>query len=400
MYYITTSRPYTNASPHLGTAIDAVYGDVFARFWRRLLDGSVYYCTGTDEHSFKIADKAQELGISPKEYVNQKYQEFAKFYESLNISSDQFFQNSTPKHHYFSNLVWEKLSKKDLIYKKAYQGLYCKGCEDFYSESQLEDGVCPVHTNIPIQKIEEENYFFRLSQFKFWLKEEFLPNQIQVPDKTVIHEMQNFVDELKDISISRDRSRLVVDWAVPVYQDPKHLMYVWFEALLTYLTPIIDDDLIRDFETAKQNQEQIFQQLKNFLPQDLMIIGRDNSKFHLVILPSILKALDLPTPKACLIHGMITDELGRKFSKSLGNGVDLELIKKNFGTEGVRYFILKELNSIGDTAFNWDRLLESFNANLGNNLGNLLVRLTNLIEKKLDGYLDLDKNLPSKIWLI
>ncbi len=393
MYLITTSRPYTNANPHIGTAIDAIYADTFNRFFGRLYDGNTYFTMGTDEHSFKIADKAVELGISPKSFVDQKYSEFKDFYASLEIISDQFVQTSTEKHHWISNLVWEKLKSKGLIYKKIYKGLYCKGCEDFYSPSQLINNRCPVHTNLEIQEVDEENYFFKLSAFKTRIFEYL--DEVKVPDKSVVVEMKNFVEKLEDISFSRDRKRLSVDWGVPVWTDDSQVMYVWFEALLSYLTPIVDDELFdewkdKDSDQKKEVEGRVWSELKNRMPQDLQVIGRDNSKFHLIIYPAILFGLELPPIKSIVIHGMITDSLGRKFAKSLGNGFEIHEFVEKFGTEGVRYFVLHDCNSVGDTSFDWERARESYNANLADNLGNLVVRISNLVEKNLNGFVDVD----------
>jgi methionyl-tRNA synthetase len=391
MYLITTSRPYTNARPHIGTAIDAVWGDAFNRFFGRLKDGNTYFTMGTDEHSFKIADKAHELGIAPKEFVDEKYTEFKEFYDSLDIVADQFVQSSDLKHYWFSNLVWDKLEAKGLIYKKTYSGLYCKGCEDFYAPSQLVDGHCPIHINLEIQHIDEENYFFKLSAFK----DEILDylTKVNVPDKSVIVEMKNFAEDLEDISISRDRSRLSVDWGIPVNKHPEHVIYVWFEALLTYITPMIDDDLWDEWQKAEDKTEvekKVWAMASKKLPQNLQIIGRDNAKFHLIIYPAILSGLDLPKIETCLIHGMITDSLGRKFAKSLGNGFEIDDFIAKFGTEGVRFFVLHDTNPTGDTSFDWQRSTDSYNSNLADNFGNLVVRVTNLVEKNLNGFVDLD----------
>jgi methionyl-tRNA synthetase len=391
MYLITTSRPYTNARPHMGTAIDAIWADCFNRFFGRLHDGNTYFSMGTDEHSFKIADKAKELGISPKEFVDEKYTEFKNFYDALDIVADDFCQSSDLKHYWLANLAWDKLVSKNLIYKKTYQGLYCKGCEDFYAPSQLIDGRCPIHTNLEIQKVDEENYFFRLSAFKDEIMEYL--ETVVVPDRSVIVEMKNFAKDLEDISISRDRSRLSIDWGIPVNSDPKHVMYVWFEALLTYLTPLVDPDLWKEWQAASDKsivEEKVWSQLSLRLPQNLQIIGRDNAKFHLIIYPAILAGLQLPKIEKCLIHGMITDSLGRKFAKSLGNGFEIDEYISKFGTEGVRFYVLHDVNSVGDTSFDWQRAVDSYNSNLADNLGNLVVRVTNLVEKNLNGFVDLD----------
>ncbi|MEM1312583.1 MAG: methionine--tRNA ligase [Patescibacteria group bacterium] len=391
MYLITTSRPYTNSNPHIGTAIDAIWGDTFNRFFARLRDGNTYFSMGTDEHSFKIADKALEQEVLPKAYVDKKYKEFKDFYDSVEVIADNFMQSSDPKHHWFANIVWNRLFSKNLIYKKTYEGLYCNGCEDFYAPSQLINGRCPIHPNLEMQQISEDNYFFKLSSFK----DEILDylEKVNVPDKSVISEMKNFTKDLVDISISRDRSRLKTDWGVVVNADQKQVMYVWFEALLTYLTPIVDESLEAEWHKSENKakvEEKIWSQLRVRLPQNLQIIGRDNAKFHLVIYPAILAALDLPKIESCIVHGMINDSQGRKFAKSLGNGFAMEDFVAKFGTEGVRFYVLHDVNSIGDTNFDWQRTVDSYNANLADNFGNLVVRVTTLVEKNLSGFVDLD----------
>ncbi len=480
MFYLTTSRPYTNATPHLGTAVDVIYADCLNRFFKRLY-GQSFWSMGTDEHSFKIIDKAKELGISPQTFVNQKYQEFSQVFDQMGVAADNFLQSSSPKHKWLTNLAFDKLYSQNLIYKKSYRGLYCAGCEDFYAPSQLVDGKCPVHTNMEIQKVEEENYFFRLTSFKEKLLtylgqkintpsntknvenkeqskiqettqdkiqnsvEELLERkfeekdltegklhqhtadcenhhhenlenldetshehshacnhdieedyQVYVPDESVLVEMRNFAQDLQDISISRQKSRVSTDWGVTIDRDPEHLMYVWFEALLTYLTPLIPDEIYQNYldsdaEIHKVLEAEVWTLLSDNLPQNLQVIGRDNSKFHLIIWPAVLFGLDLEPIETCLVHGMITDNLGRKFAKSLGNGVNLEDFLAKVGMEGVRFFVLHDCNSIGDTAFDWTRVIESHNANLANNLGNLLSRVTNLVANYLDGFIDLEK---------
>ena len=389
-YYITTSRPYTNALPHLGTIMDPIYADVYARF-HRLLGESVFFSMGTDEHSFKIANKAVELGLTPQDYADKQYKIFQTSFEQLDIFADEFMQNSSEKHKWVANIVWEKLLQKDLIYKKSYSGLYCPGCEDFYSESQLINGRCPIHTNLEIQKVEEENYFFRLSQFQSQVSGYL--DKVKINNPSIVPEMKSFCEDLHDISVSRDRKRLASDWGVVVESDPEHLMYVWFEALQTYLTPLIPDDLFENWLDGDQDvritiELEFWEILKDTLPQNLQIIGTDNAKFHLVIWSATLFALDLPPIESLIIHGMINDEAGRKFAKSLGNGIEIEELRSQVGKEGVRFFVLNYCNSHSDTSFDWNKLFETYNANLANNLGNLINRVTNLVEKHLAGNID------------
>ena len=389
-YYITTSRPYTNAAPHLGTVMDPIYADVYARF-HKLQGESVFFSMGTDEHSTKIVDKALELGISTQDYVDSQFKIFETELGNLDILADEFMQNSSQKHKWLANLVWQKLQKQDLIYKHQYQGLYCIGCEDFYSQSQLINNRCPIHINIEIQKVEEENYFLRLSKFQ---------NQIQsylqtvvVNNPGIIGEMSNFCNDLQDISISRDRKRLKSDWGVIVENDPEHIMYVWFEALISYLTPLIPMELCENWLDANNDIQktielEVWEILQENLPQNLQVIGTDNSKFHLIIWAGILLGLKLEPIKSLIIHGMINDSEGRKFSKSLGNGVQLVDLEAKVGMEGIRFFVLNYCNSHSDTNFDWNKVIESYNSNLANNFGNLINRVTNLVEKYLDGEID------------
>lgn len=394
MYYITTSRPYTNDKPHLGSLIDPIYGDVYSRFYKSINPGNVFFSMGTDEHSFKIADKAVELKMDVQEYVNGQYKIFDESFRSLSIQSDNFIQSSNKKHHFIANLIWDRLYKKDLIYKRDYNGLYCIGCEDFYSPSQLVNGKCPIHFNLEIKEISENNYFFRLGNFKNEILEYL--KTVNINNKSVILEMTNFCQELKDISISRDKSRLAVKWGVEINMDPSHVMYVWFEALLTYLTPLIPDELYEnwlegDQDLKKTIELEIWDIFKEDLPQSLMIFGSDNSKFHLIIWTGMLLALGLSPIESIIVHGMINDSEGRKFAKSLGNGIKPEELLEKIGPNGIRFFILFYCNSGGDTNFDQNSLFEAYNSNLGNNLGNSIMRITTLIESHFDGFIDLEK---------
>jgi methionyl-tRNA synthetase len=394
MFYITTSKPYANAEFHLGHAMDMIYADCLKRFFSRLPDNSItIWDCGTDEHGLKIQETAQKAGINTQQFVDEKHELYNDLIVKLELIPDIIDRSTAPHHKWFVNLVWKKLASKNLIYKKDYQGLYCKGCEDFYAPSQLtEDGKCPIHPHLVIQEVNESNYFFRLSVFQDTLVE-FLDSTF-VPDKKIVNEMKNIVAELKDISISRPKERL--QWGINVDSDDTQVMYVWFEALFTYLSSLPDIDLYNRYIATDNKQEKknieaaVWKYLEEKLPVDLQIIGVDNSKFHLVIWPALLAALDLPLPQKSFIHGMITDSEGRKFAKSLGNGILLSEFVEQFGVEGVKFFVLHDCNSVGDTPYSLERFVDSYNANLANNLGNLMMRVTTLVEKHLGGMIDED----------
>jgi methionyl-tRNA synthetase len=394
MFYITTSKPYANAEFHIGHAMDMIYADCLKRFFSRLPDNSItIWDCGTDEHGIKIQETAEKAGIETQKFVDEKHELYKELIKKLELNPDIIDRSTAPHHKWFVNLVWQKLESKNLIYKKDYHGLYCQGCEDFYAPSQLnDDGKCPIHPNLNIQEVNENNYFFKLSAFKDTLNE-FL-NSTFVPDKKVLNEMKNIVAELKDISISRPKDR--IQWGINIDSDSDQVMYVWFEALFTYLSSLPDIDLYQRYSATEDETERknivaaVWKYLGEKLPVDLQIIGVDNSKFHLVIWPALLAALDLPLPKKSLIHGMITDSDGRKFAKSLGNGILLSDFLDQFGVEGVKFFVLYDCNSVGDTSYSMDRFIESYNANLANNLGNLMMRVTTLVEKHLGGMIDED----------
>jgi methionyl-tRNA synthetase len=394
MFYITTSKPYANAEFHLGHAMDMIYADCLKRFFSRTDNNSItMWDCGTDENGLKIQETAQAAGIETQLFVDQKHASYLKLISDLELIPDIVDRSTASHHKQFANLAWQKLESKNLIYKKDYHGLYCKGCEDFYAQSQLtEDSKCPIHPHLDIQEVNESNFFFKLSQFKDPLLE-YLEGTI-VPDKKIINEMKNIVAQLKDISISRPKER--VQWGVNVDSDPTQVMYVWFEALLTYLSSLPDLDLYaRLLVTEDQDDKNkiiaaIWNTINEKMPVDLQIIGVDNSKFHLIIWPALLMALGLSTPQRSLIHGMITDAQGRKFAKSLGNGILLKDFVEQFGVEGVKFFVLHDCNSVGDTAYSLERFVDSYNANLANNLGNLMMRVTTLVEKHLNGMIDED----------
>lgn len=391
MFYITSPIPYTNSTPHLGHLLEAVFVDTITRFYTRSQTDSVFLSMGVDQHGLKIYEQAQTNGIEPQEFVDHLADNYIKLWEQFEIRYDEFVKTSSPRHRVVAQVVWNKLAKSGHIYKKAYEGLYCKGCEDFYAPSQLtEDKKCPIHNTKPIQ-MNEENYFFQLSKFSQQIQE-FLGSGTIHPSY-IAKEQLNFVQEgLQDISISREKSRL--PWGVPVPGDDTQVMYVWFEALINYFTAIVNpetiDALVEFPYQLDLHIEQLWKDIQDAMPINVMYISKEIAKFHLVIFIGILKALDLPLPQRALAHGLINDKEGIKFSKSLGNGVSPQEMVELFGVDGTRFLILHEINIDGDTNFNWDNMIESYNSHLANNIGNLVMRVTTLVSKNFDGLIDLE----------
>lgn len=419
MFYLTTPIPYINGKPHLGHLFEAIFNDCIVRYRRRSQAELVFLSMGLDQHGLKNYEKAleefcreNEISLEDlkkqktdeqiiqiiKQYIQKSSLNFKNLWQEFEISFDSFVETSSSKHKVICQIVWEKLEAKNLIYKKAYKGLYCKGCEDFKTESQLNyDQKCPLHPNLDLVEIGEENYFFKLSSFEKEI-ENFLET-LDLKPENQRKEWQNFVEGgLNDVSISREQSKL--PWGVAVPGDQNQVMYIWFEAVLCYLTAIVDEESVDKYiELPLQKEEfaeEIWSQIELAMPIDFMYASKEIAKFHLVIFPAILLALDLNIPKTSLIHGLINDSLGRKFSKSLGNGVYPEELVQKFGLEGTRFVILFNVNNTEDTAFSWYNLVESYNSNLANNLGNLISRVTNLVEKHLGGVINLDVDLDAE----
>jgi methionyl-tRNA synthetase len=413
MFYITTPIPYVNGDPHLGHLFEQVFNDCIARYRRRKELTPVLLSMGLDQHGQKNYEKSiedfcqkNELNLDKflqqktqseildivKKYVHKNSDKFRELSEKFEISYDTFVETASARHKVICEIVWQKLLLKNLIYKKTYKGLYCKGCEDFKTNSQLNsESKCPLHPNLNLIHFEEENYFFKLSQFETGVKS-FLQS-LNIKPENQKKEWQNFIQNgLTDISVSREKSKL--PWGVEVPNDQNQVMYIWFEAVLNYLTAVVDEESIDKYlELPLQKNEfaeEVWSQIQLGFPIDFMYISKEIAKFHLIIFPAILLALDLPLPKFSLTHGLINDSLGRKFSKTLENGIYPKELVEKFGVDGSRFVLLFNVNNVEDTAFSWYNLVESYNSNLANNLGNLLSRVTNLIEKHLNGIVDLD----------
>lgn len=365
-YYVATSIPYLNGEPHIGHALEFVYGDVLARAARQEKK-KVIFSTGTDEHGTKVAEKAHEKGVQPKVLVDDLSQKFRDLQKALNISNDRFIRTTDSGHMQRAQLIWKALQKD--IYKGKYVGLYCVGCEAFVTEAVAKEnkGVCP-HHNKPYEKIEEENYFFKLSAYAPQIRKAIESGSYRIIPATRKHEiLQVIKDGLEDISISRPKEKIA--WGIPVPGDTKQVMYVWFEALMNYIT-VLGYPEHEDF--------------KKFWPANVQIIGKDILRFHAAIWPGILLGLGLPLPKALYVHGFISVD-GQKMSKSLGNVVDPNEAIKRYGADPLRYFLMRHMPSYEDGDFSWQRLDDAYNNELGNELGNAVQRTAVMIQKSLDG---------------
>lgn len=350
-FYITTSIAYTNAPPHIGFALELVQADIIARY-QRIFKKDVFFLTGTDEHGLKIQRKAKEERKKPAVFVNEISKKFKELTKLLNISNNDFIRTSDKKKHWPTvEKIWEQLIRRGDIYKMKYKGLYCVGCEDFIKEKDLLDGKCPNHQKEP-EIVEEENYFFRLSKYSQQVKKEIKNNKIKIIPQSRKNEILSFINQgIEDVSCSRSKEKL--KWGIPVPKDSSQIIYVWFEALLNYLFP------------------------RNYWPADVHCLGKDIFRFHGLLWPAMLTALDLPRPRIILVHGFIT-VAGKKMSKSLGNTVNpFQLIEK-YGTDAVRYFLLREIPPTEDGDFTYEKFEQRYNADLAKGLGNFVARVVTL----------------------
>ncbi|HEY9786141.1 MAG TPA: methionine--tRNA ligase [Candidatus Obscuribacterales bacterium] len=368
-YYVTTAIDYVNASPHIGHAYEKIAADILARF-HRLRGDDVFFLTGVDEHGSKVEKSAIAAGKTPQEFTDEMSARFQSAWRKLNVGFDRFIRTTEDEHKAVVQEMFRRLVKKEDIYKSSYAGLYCEGCEDFVRERDLDDaGNCPNHKKPP-KPVSEENYFFRLSKYKAPIKEWLEKNpEVVQPDgrrKEVLNQLDD--PEVTDFSVSRSRSSL--KWGIPVPDDPDQVIYVWIDALTNYLTGG------GGFDTASDK--------KRYWPASLHLIGKDIIKFHAIYWPAMLMAAGLPLPEKIYAHGFITVE-GQKISKTLGNVIDPNVLVDEFGADAVRFFLFAGTPFDQDGDFSRDELKRRCNADLANNLGNLLNRTLNLVEKNCGG---------------
>jgi methionyl-tRNA synthetase len=365
-YYVTASIPYVNGPPHLGHAMEFTMADVLARY-ARATGKTVLFSIGTDEHGGKIAEKAVEKKVTPKVYVDEMSQLFRDLAKALNISADRFIRTTDSGHEQRAALIWKALEKD--IYKNQYVGWYCTGDEAFFSEAVVKanHGVCPNH-NRPYEKVEEENYFFRLSKYSDQLKQVLESGSFQVVPRTRRNEILSLINEgLDDISISRPANKIA--WGIPVPGDKNQVMYVWFEALMNYIT-VLGYPEHADF--------------KKFWPANVQVVGKDITRFHAAIWPAMLLSMGLQLPKMLYVHGFINVD-NKKMSKSLGNSVAPHEIIDKYSADVFRYYFLRHIPSYEDGDFSWEKLEAAYNNELANELGNAVQRTLTMIQKYQNG---------------
>lgn len=363
-FFITTSIVYSNALPHLGFSLESIQADVLARY-HRLLGENVFFLTGADEHGVKIARAAKEADEDPKDFTNRISARYKELKGILNLSNDDFIRTTDKKRHWPAvKKVWLKLKANGDIYEKKYRGLYCPGCEAFITRKDLKDGKCLIHQKEP-EITEEENYFFRLSRYSKDIESIIAKDKIKIIPQARKNEILNFIKQgLEDISFSRPRKDL--KWAIPVPNDKTASIYVWADALTNYISAL---------GYGKNSPK-----FKKLWPADIHCIGKDILKFHGAIWPGMLLSLGLPLPKAIFVHGFIT-VAGQKMSKSLGNVIDPFELVKRYGTDPVRYYLLREIPSAEDGDFTYEKFEKRYNADLASGLGNLVARVITLAAK-------------------
>ncbi len=363
--YITTTLPYVNDEPHIGHALEFVQADAIARYFRtKLGNENVFFNVGTDEHGLKIWRKAEEEGLDIKEFVDKYAQRFKDFCKLFFVEYDNFYRTSEDSHHKAAQQFWEKCDKKGDIYKKRYVGKYCVGCERFITEKELIDGKCPDHGTVPEDR-NEENYFFRLTNYRKELLEWLENNPDVLKPKQKRGELKKIIEEIEDISISRLKENL--PWGIEVPNDSEQVLYVWFDALTNYVNVI-------GFGSDEKK-------LNEWWP-GVQIFGPDNLRFQGVIWQGMLSSAGLEHTEKLLEHGMVLGSDGRKMSKTLGNIVSPFEQEKKYGVEVVRFYLLTGISTFADSAYKEDDLVNLYNSRLANNFGNLLNRVIHLANSK------------------
>ncbi len=361
--YITTAIPYVNGVPHIGHAMDYLLADIWTRYQKQ--NGhEVRFQVGTDEHGNKISAKAAEAGIDPKTYTDQMYVNFENFIKKVGAQYTDFIRTTDEHHVQAVQYIWKQL--EPYIYKGTYSGWYCMGHEAFFTDKEVQatSGVCPDHQT-PYQQVSEENYFFKTSAFSDRIKEAINNGTMEIiPEMRKNEFLELIKDGLVDVSISRPKKSLT--WGIPVPNDPEQIMYVWLDALSNYITVIGYPDRPAEY--------------KSFWPADVEVIGKDILRFHAGIWPAMLLGMGLELPKRLLVHGHVNVS-GTKMSKSIGNVVDPNEVIDQYGLDAFRYFFSRHIPTLDDGDFTWEKFENAYNGELGNDLGNLISRVSGMITR-------------------
>lgn len=402
--HITTAIPYVNAKPHLGHVLEWFQADAMARY-QRLLGKEVSFTSGTDENSLKNVQAAEKAGKAPQVWLDEYADIFEQTYKQFGISLTGFRRGSDKDKHWPGvQAIWKICDEAGDIYKKSYTGLYCVGCESFYTQDELVDGKCPEHLTVP-ETVTEENYFFRLSKYQDQIRELISSNKLRIVSQQFRNEMLGFIDQgLEDFSVSRSVER-ARGFGVPVPGDDSQIMYVWFDALIIYLTAI-----------GWGYDQALFDKFWHTDGEMVHVIGKGINRFHSVYWIGMLLSAGFPTPTNISVHGYITAN-GQKMSKSLGNVIDPYEVVEKYGLEPIRYYLLKYIPTHSDGDFSYEKFLEVYTADLANGIGNLCSRVAKLCEKSelsfprvtlqfsqvynesMDGF-DLDKAIAETMTLV
>ena len=379
-FYLTTAIDYPNSRPHIGTAFEKIGADAQARF-QRMQGRAVHFLMGNDENTIKVSQRAEELGLEPRPYVDDMARQFQEVWATLNISNDDFIQTSEERHHVGCRKFIQVVNEAGDIYKKAYTGLYCTGCEAFKTEKELTpEGRCPNHPGTPLKPVEEENYFFKLSSYRDRLLDHYARHPEFIQPESRRNEIVNLVESgLWDVAITRKG----FTWGIRVPFDDEQTIYVWFDALLNYITAIgygTDDARFR-----------------SLWPADVHVIGKDITRFHCALWPAMLMSAGLPLPGRVFAHGFVYNK-GEKVSKSTGNAIDPMDVFRLHGADAFRYYFLRECPFGGDGDFSDERFAALYNSDLANNLGNLYSRSLSMCVKYFDGKLAGSDAIDATAW--